>query len=149
MKITYRRLTAADLSLLRQMNLVFSQAFEDPKTHLSEKPTSTYLKKLLSQKHFIALAALCQGQVVGGLVAYSLDKYEKRRSEIYLYDLAVAAPFRRRGIARTLIKKLKPIARQLGAWVIFVQADPEDKPALKLYRSMGRSERPFHFDIPV
>lgn len=149
LKITYRRLAASDLKLLQEMNLIFAEAFNDSKTHLTKKPSAAYLKKLLTQKHFIALAALCKGQVVGGLVAYCLDKYEQNRSEIYLYDLAVALPYRRRGIGRTLIQRLKPVARKLGAFVIFVQADPEDKPALQLYRSMGRFERPFHFDISV
>ena len=35
------------------------------------------------------------------------------------------------GVATSLIEALKGLARQMGAWVIFVQADkgPEDAPA--------------------
>jgi aminoglycoside 3-N-acetyltransferase I len=39
----------------------------------------------------IALVALSNGEVVGGLVAYELDELEQARREIYIYDLVVAA----------------------------------------------------------
>jgi aminoglycoside 3-N-acetyltransferase I len=87
--------------------------------------------------------------VVGGLAAYVLDKFEQERSEIYVYDLAVAEPFRRTGIATALIEALKTIAAQIGAYVIFVQADPEDAPAVALYSKLGKPEDVLHFDIAV
>jgi aminoglycoside 3-N-acetyltransferase I len=64
---------------------------------------------LLSSDYFIALAALKNGAVVGGLTAYELQKFEQERSEIYIYDLAVAAAHRREGIATALIQKLQQI----------------------------------------
>jgi aminoglycoside 3-N-acetyltransferase I len=36
---------------------------------------------------------------VGGLIAYELEKFERARSELYIYDLAVAEDHRRRGVA--------------------------------------------------
>jgi len=44
---------------------------------------------------------------------------------------------------------LKPIARERGAWVIFVQADNADDPAIQLYTKLGAREDVLHFDIPV
>jgi aminoglycoside 3-N-acetyltransferase I len=41
--------------------------------------------------------ALQDGEVVGGIAAYELIKFEQERSEIYIYDLAVAATHRRKG----------------------------------------------------
>ena len=82
-----------------------------------------YLKRLLGSEYFIALAAIRGGQVVGGLVAYELQKFEQERSEIYIYDLAVAASHRRQGIATALILELKKIGASRGADVLFVQAD--------------------------
>jgi aminoglycoside 3-N-acetyltransferase I len=80
-----------------------------------------------------------------------LPKFEQERSEVYLYDLAVDEGHRRRGIARGLIAELRRAAAELGAWVIFVQADTgvEDVPAISLYESLGRREEVLHFDIPV
>ena len=37
--------------------------------------------------------------MTGALVAYVLEKFERERSEVYIYDLAVAATHRRQGIA--------------------------------------------------
>ncbi|MFJ7832746.1 GNAT family N-acetyltransferase [Methylobacterium sp. NPDC097213] len=89
------------------------------------------------------------GAVLGGLVAYEFDKFERARREIYLYDLAVAAEHRRRGIATALIAHLRDHAARRGAWVIFVQGDPGDGPALALYERLGTREEVLHFDIAV
>lgn len=134
---------------MREAMRVFAKAFDEETTFLSKPPGDAYFGKLLSNSHFVMLAARIDGTVVGALAAFELVKYEQERSEFYIYDLAVSEPFRRRGVARTLIEALKPIAKSAGAWVIFVQADREDEPAVALYRSMGIEEEPLHFDIPL
>lgn len=78
-------------------------------------PDDGYLSALLEKPHFIALAAFQGAKVVGGLTVYVLDKYERARAEAYIYDLAVAEPHRRKGVARSLIRTLKPIAKKKGA----------------------------------
>jgi len=94
---------------------------------------------------------LKNGEVVGGIAAYELRKFEQERSEIYIYDLAVASGHRREGIATALIEKLKEISAVRGAYVIFVQADTgiEDEPAIALYTKLGTREDVLHFDIAV
>ncbi|KYG62778.1 AAC(3)-I family aminoglycoside 3-N-acetyltransferase [Bdellovibrio bacteriovorus] len=147
--MTIRRLNSTDLQSLKDLNVVFSEAFADPETHLSKKPSDPYLLKLLSKPHVIVLAAFDGATVVGGLVAYVMEKYEQERSEIYIYDLAVAETHRRRGIARDMILHLKSIGKEIGAWVILVQADKPDTPAIRLYESLGTKEEPLHFDILI
>ena len=98
---------------------------------------------------FIAVVAMRGAEVVGGLAAYELPKFERVRREIYIYDLAVAEAHRRRGLARGLILELKRIARARGAYVIYVQADLVDAPAIALYESLGTREDVLHFDIAV
>ena len=44
---------------------------------------------------------------------------------------------------------LQGVAATRGAWVIFVQADTVDPPAIALYESLGTREDVHHFDIPV
>jgi aminoglycoside 3-N-acetyltransferase I len=61
----------------------------------------------------------------------------------------VACDYRRRGIARSLIEALKDESAAAGAYVIFVQADPWDGPAIGLYESLGKREDVLHFDIEV
>jgi aminoglycoside 3-N-acetyltransferase I len=45
--------------------------------------------------------------------------------------------------------RLREIAARRGAWVIYVQADYEDGPAIALYESLGVREEVLHFDIGV
>lgn len=143
-KISYER---ADMSMLKELLRVFAEAFEDHESYQGNIPSDEYLNKLLAREDFIPLAALADGKVVGGLAAYVLQKFEQERSEIYIYDLAVDENYRRQHIATGLIDKLREIAREIGAYVIYVQADPPDEPAVKLYESLGIREDVLHFDI--
>lgn len=147
--IAIQQIGPDDVELMEALLGVFGQAFEEPETYDTARPSSDYLRRLLGSECFIALAARDAGDVVGGLAAYELRKFEQERSEVYIYDLAVAESHRRRGIATALIEALKPIAASRGAWVIFVQADVGDEPAIALYSKLGPQEEVLHFDIPV
>lgn len=147
MEYDYKRLTAKNLDLMKQLLKVFGEAFQDIPTYQDAVPSDEYLINLLSTPNFIAIVALNEGDVVGGLAAYVLEKFEQERKEIYIYDLAVAEEHRRKGVATNTINELKRIAKEIGAYVIFVQADPPDVPAVKLYESLGTKEEVFHFDI--
>jgi aminoglycoside 3-N-acetyltransferase I len=141
--------SSADLPVMKGLLSVFGEAFGEPETYQGAVPGDAYLARLLAKPDFIALAAMADDVVVGGLTAYVLEKFERARSEIYIYDLAVVEAHRRRGVATALIRKLQELGRLLGAYVIFVQADPGDDPAVRLYESFGAREDVFHFDIPV
>lgn len=132
---------------MRDLLGVFAEAFDDADTYCGAPPSSTYLEDLLANGAFIALVARAAGHVVGGLTAYELPKPEQERSEIYIYDLAVAERHRRRGIAGALIEQVRRIATTRGAWVVFVQADLGDDPAIALYSKLGAREDVLHFDM--
>jgi aminoglycoside 3-N-acetyltransferase I len=134
---------------LARLNALFADAFEDPEHYQSRPPGLDYLARLLAKPHVIALAAWREGELAGGLVAYELEKFEQARSEVYIYDIAVADAHRRRGVATALIQHLQGLAAARGAWVIFVQAEYGDEPAIALYESLGEREEVMHFDIPV
>lgn len=136
-----------DLGLMFEMLSLFGDVFEDPEAYSAKPPSPAYLERLLQSPTFIALAAVSDGAVVGGLAAYELRKFEQERSEIYIYDLAVAGPHRRQGIATALIDTLRSMARARDCHVIFVQADPGDEPAIALYTKLGSREDVLHFDI--
>jgi aminoglycoside 3-N-acetyltransferase I len=147
--VTLHRLTPTDVPLLRQLNAVFGEAFAERETYTAEPPSDAYLEGLLAKEHVIALAALAGEEVLGGLVAYEFDKFEQARREVYVYDLAVRAEHRWQGVATALIARLGEIAVRRGAWVIYVQADYGDDPAIALYEKLGAREAVLHFDIPV
>ena len=147
MAFAVHHLGVGDVPLLDAMRAMFGAAFEDEGTYLGKPPSADETRAWLARESFIALAAVQAGEVLGGLVAYELPKFEQARSEIYIYDLAVAEAHRRRGVATALIRRLQAIAAERGAWVIFVQADRGDDPAIALYSKLGTREDVLHFDI--
>ena len=144
-----RTLGTSDLAAMRGLLRMFGRAFDDMATYTQAQPDDAYLAGLLVRDTFIAVAAFDGDTVVGGLAAYVLPKFEQARSEVYLYDLAVAETHRRRGIATALIAELRRVAATRGAWVVFVQADYGDDPAVALYTRLGTREDVMHFDIAV
>jgi aminoglycoside 3-N-acetyltransferase I len=148
-RYAYRQLTSADVALLKDLLRVFAEAFEEVDAYQHRVPSDEYLARLLDKEHFIAVVAVKGKEVVGGLAAYVLDKFEQDRREIYIYDLAVLEGHRRKGIATGLIDALRKIAAERNVYLIFVQADLGDAPAIALYESLGTKETAHHFDIEV
>jgi len=58
-------------------------------------------------------------------------------TEMFLYELAVAEPFRRRGTGRALIRELAALARERGCYGMWVGVDTGNDVALATYRSAG------------
>jgi aminoglycoside 3-N-acetyltransferase I len=143
-----RRLGATDIDTMRALNALYADAFEDHDSYRRDVPDDEWLVKQLGKDAVILLVAEIDGRIIGGLTAYDLPKLEQARSEIYLYDLAVDAAHRRRGIATALIAELQNIAAATGAWAVFVQADYGDDPAVALYTKLGVREDVMHFDLP-
>jgi len=140
MSFSTKRLGQADLRLMRALLQLFGEVFDDPKSFQSAPPSDAYLLKLLGDETFFAVVALDDNRTpIGGLAAYELRKYEQERSEVYIYDLAVDARHRRKGVATAAIRTLGEAARKRGAYVMFVQADigEEDEPANALYAKLA------------
>jgi len=52
-------------------------------------------------------------------------------------------------MATGLIAAVQDIAADCDAWVVYVQADYVDEPAVALYTKLGIREEVLHFDLPV
>lgn len=111
MMIAVRRLGSDDVAGMRALNALYSDAFCEPENYAEQPPSDDWLLARLADPAIVALIAEDGGQVIGGLTGYVLAKLEQARSEIYIYDLAVAESHRRQGIATALIDALQPIAR--------------------------------------
>lgn len=143
------QLKESDIHSFRALMELFYDAFKRDQNYCKNPPTTDYVKSLLNNPNVIHLIAKDKEEVIGGLVAYILPKFEQERSEVYIYDLAVHENYRRKKVATRMIEELRSIAKTCGAWVIFVQADYEDEPAIKLYESLGTREEVLHFDISI
>jgi aminoglycoside 3-N-acetyltransferase I len=84
-----------------------------------------------------AVAAFDGAEVVGGLSAHALPMTRSGRIEFFLYDLAVAAPYRRRGIGRALLQFLVEHGQVAGALDVFVLAEADDDDAIAFYQAIG------------
>jgi aminoglycoside 3-N-acetyltransferase I len=143
-----RRLGRPDVAEMQAANQLFAEVFGEDAYH-GPPAGPKHLEKLLTDDKFIALAAFVDGEMAGAIAAYELVKFEAERSEIYIYDLAVLERYRRQGVATALIEQVKSIGREKSAWVVFVQADPPDEPAVALYDKLGTREEVLHFDISL
>ncbi|MEL7277269.1 MAG: GNAT family N-acetyltransferase [Pseudomonadota bacterium] len=146
---TIRRLGPGDVDPFRQMLTCFAIGFEDEANYVTNPPSDAYIADRLADGGFIPLVAEERGEVIGALCAYVMQKFEQERAEIYVYDLAVLPDHQRKGVATGLFTALKPISREAGAWVIYVQTDHDSEPAIALYTGLGTREDVLHFDIPV
>lgn len=147
--VAIRRLAPGEDQHFGEILDLFAEAFDDPENYNSARPSADYQRALLAREDVIGLVALAGRKVVGALVAYELAKFAQERSEFYIYDLAVAEKWRRRGVATAMINELKFIAKAHGGWVIYVQADYGDDPAVALYTKLGTREDVMHFDVPL
>lgn len=145
--VEVRVLGPSDVAAGRAMLCMFGRAFGDEHTYSSRQPDDRYLQRLLESETFVAIVAVAGNRVIAGLAGYVLPKFEQNRSEFYIYDLAVEEAFRRRGVATGLIGRLKKLAAARGIYVIYVQADLGDGPAIALYTKLGVREDVLHFDI--
>lgn len=144
------QLATHDAPKLQKLNELFGAVFEDTDNYQAHPPRDEYLADFLAQGQNIVLVAEHNGQIVGGLVAYCLTKFEQERKEVYLYDLAVSADHQRQGIGKMLMNELRAVAKSMGAYVVFVQADEGDE-AVAFYESLGPTEnlRTRNFDFEV
>jgi aminoglycoside 3-N-acetyltransferase I len=148
MTLRIRQLGPGDDARYAALMQLFAEAFDDPESYASAPPDAAHRQRVLTRPELMLLTAEdADGRPLGGLLAYELLKPEQARSEIYLYDLAVRESARRQGVATALIERLRELARQRGAWVVYVQADLGDEPAIALYTKLGQREDVLHFDI--
>jgi aminoglycoside 3-N-acetyltransferase I len=142
-QIKVRKLTQEDPSAFKLLIHLFNVVFEQDESAMS---SDVNLVKLLSNNHFIAMAAFYQNEIAGGLTAYELPMYSSDTSEIFVYDLAVKPDYQRRGIGKRLIQYLKEYCLENGINEFFVLAHEEDVHAVEFYHSTGgKSEKVVNF----
>jgi aminoglycoside 3-N-acetyltransferase I len=141
------RIGPDDLALYDAAMRVFADAFDAPEQYLQQRPTDTYLTALLSRQSFYLVVACDAQEVVAALTAYEWDKFERQTREIYIYDVAVTASHRRRGIGRALLQEMQTLAAKRDATALMVQSDADDPPAQALYRSFAAAVDIQHFEL--
>ncbi|MGV9704680.1 N-acetyltransferase family protein [Streptomyces sp. NPDC003483] len=88
-----------------------------------------------SPGHHLFLAHEDGGPV--GFVSGVETVHPDKGTEMFLYELAVDSPFRRRGTGRALVLTLAALARERGCHGMWVGVDTGNDVALAVYRSAG------------
>ncbi|MCX4990805.1 MULTISPECIES: GNAT family N-acetyltransferase [unclassified Streptomyces] len=78
-----------------------------------------------------------EGEVPVGFISGVETVHPDKGTEMFLYELAVAEVFRRRGTGRALIRELSALARERGCYGMWVGVDTGNDVALATYRSAG------------
>ncbi|WOX09791.1 GNAT family N-acetyltransferase [Streptomyces sp. N50] len=105
--------------------------------HLFDGPVRTGWAErfLTADGHHLFLAY--DGESVVGFVSGVETVHPDKGTEMLLYELAVAEPYRRGGIGRALVRRLAALARERGCYGMWVLIDTGNDIALATYRSAG------------
>jgi ribosomal protein S18 acetylase RimI-like enzyme len=122
------RLDLADTARL----VAASPLFDGPATH---EWASLFLSR---QGHHLLIASV--DGVDAGFVSGIEMTHPDKGTEMLLYELAVAEPYRRRGIGQALVAALAQLAHTRGCYGMWVGTEDDNVAALATYRAAGAGE---------
>ncbi len=108
-----------------------------------QPPQQPAVAEFLRDPRHHLLIACSEGRPVGFVTGVELTHPDKG-TEMFVYELAVAADQRRRGIAKALLTELKTIARSHHCYDMWVLTDADNEAALAAYRSTGTTAESEH-----
>src|SRR5271154_4692638 len=97
--------------------------------------------RFLAEAGHHLLIAFEDGHAVGFVSGVEVTHPDKG-TEMFLYELAVDEPFRRRGIARALLQRLAEVAREAGCYGMWVVTDHDNEAARATYEGSGAVPEP-------
>jgi ribosomal protein S18 acetylase RimI-like enzyme len=125
--IRIRRLTADDVPSVLEAASIFDRP-----------PQEAAVRAYLADERNVFLLASADRSPAGFLRATELLQLDSPRKQMFLYEIAVAEPCRRRGVGRSLVNELLRYCKERGFEEIFVfTGDPSNEAAAGLYRSTG------------
>lgn len=141
--LTIRRETEVDAGLAAQLDAMFDEGVAWD---------ADQGRRFLADPDALLLVARWDGETCGFLTAYRLQRFDRRRAEVVLYEIGVEEPYRRRGAGRALVEAAKRWATEVGADELWVLTEEDNAPARALYAATGGREQPgvamFEFDLP-
>jgi aminoglycoside 3-N-acetyltransferase I len=97
------------------------------------------LEKFLDNPNNYLLLAYEGDEVAGMLVAYNLIKPDSRGKEMFIYELETKAQFRNKGVATSLLAKIKEIAIASGSYELWVLTESTNLAGNRLYCKLGEN----------
>jgi aminoglycoside 3-N-acetyltransferase I len=150
--LDYRWLAPGDEEVVRELSVRSAElgdgAAEPRYSPLDSGAAAAFL--VHEQNH--VLVAFDGKRPVGMLLAYELERRHGDPRMLFIYELGVDAGYRRRGIARELLRRARALARERGINEGFVLTEESNEAAMALYASAGgvrpsEDEAMFDFDF--
>lgn len=94
-------------------------------------------KKFIENLDNALFLAFWEEEAAGFLTAHRLQRLDKRKAGVLLYEIGVNENFRQRGIGKALIETVKNWGREVSADEVWVLTNKSNVPANALYQSVG------------
>ncbi len=131
--LTIRRLTEVDAALADQLKVEFDEGMEWDEAEG---------QRFLANRDNLFLAALWDDRVCGFATAHRLQRFDRRRAEVLLYEIGVNEAFQRLGIGTALVDAVKRWAKEVGADEMWVLTERDNAAAMALYAATGGEADP-------
>ena len=129
--LTVRRVMTVDEALAAELDAMFDEGVSWD---------AEQGQRFLAHPDTLLLVARWDGEACGFLSAYRLQRFDRRRAEVLLYEIGVEEPFQRRGVGRALVEEAKRWAADVGADELWVMTEDDNTPARALYAATGGHE---------
>lgn len=111
-----------------------------------ERMKPSAVQRFLTDPNHHLLIAYSDDEPVGFISGVEMTHPDKG-TEMFLYELAVGAPHRRRGFGSALVEALKELARERGCYGMWVLSDDDNTAAINTYgKAGGSASNPRLFD---
>lgn len=126
--VTVRRLGAADAGWARLLNELFDAGVV---WDAGEG------RRFLADPANLLVVAFWDDAPCGFATAHRLQRFDRRRAEVLLYEIGVDEAYQRRGIGAALVEEVRHWAGEVGADEVWVLAEGDDARAQAFYRAIG------------
>ncbi len=122
-----RRLSPADETRLIELALRFKSATIDAKQ----------ATRFLANPANIVVVAQRDGQLAGFALCFLLDRIDRPKRQMFVYEVDVAPEHRRKGVGRELMEWVRDFVAKEQLMEAFVVGDAGNAPAAGLYQATG------------
>jgi ribosomal protein S18 acetylase RimI-like enzyme len=110
--------------------------------HLFDQPPwAEATEKFLADERHHLLIAYVDG-IPAGMVTGVEMTHPDKGTEMFLYELGVDEPYRRRGIGHALVSALAEVARERDCYGMWVLTDEDNPAGRATYRAAGGAPQP-------
>lgn len=95
------------------------------------------IEKFLSNENNYLIAYIENDEILGFVLAYTLQRYDGRGEMLYLHEIDVVESHRKQGIATKLMNEIKELKDKNGFDKIFLVTNKSNDAAVSLYESTG------------